>query len=161
MAFIYFLVGVLLTIALHVFLRFFTYAQPETIRKVTRICVFALVVALIILFLRVGMEHLAAITAFLGVLLPWVDRSIRLKDILSRKKSAPQTPPPPPPPATPTDSKMTLQEAREVLDLKEGATRREILAAHKKMIRKNHPDQGGSKYLAAKINQARDVLLGE
>lgn len=56
---------------------------------------------------------------------------------------------------------MDRAEALAVLDLREGATRDEILAAHRALIRKVHPDApGGSTYLASKINQARDVLLG-
>lgn len=40
------------------------------------------------------------------------------------------------------------------------ATKQEIKLAHKKMLMKYHPDHGGSTEMASKINQARDVLLG-
>ena len=55
---------------------------------------------------------------------------------------------------------MNNHEALAVLGLEEGATREEIIAAHKKLIQKMHPDRGGSTYLASKINQAKDILLG-
>jgi DnaJ family protein C protein 19 len=59
----------------------------------------------------------------------------------------------------PVSSNMDQTEAYDVLGLQPGATRDEINAAYKRLQRANHPDTGGSTYLAAKINQARDLLL--
>ena len=55
---------------------------------------------------------------------------------------------------------MSVQEAYQILGINERSSRQEILQAHRNLIRKLHPDQGGSDYLASKINQAKDVLLG-
>jgi hypothetical protein len=64
-------------------------------------------------------------------------------------------------PRTPATPRMTRAEAFEVLGLKEGATKQEVQAAYKALIRKVHPDApGGSGYLAAKLNQAKQTLLG-
>ncbi len=56
---------------------------------------------------------------------------------------------------------MDRDEALQVLGLSDGASRDDIKAAHRKLISGMHPDHGGSDYLAAQINQAKDVLLGE
>ena len=63
-----------------------------------------------------------------------------------------------------TVSVMTIKEAMEVLGLEGDIERGEInqdivIDAHRKLIQKLHPDRGGNDYLAAKINQAKDVLL--
>lgn len=55
---------------------------------------------------------------------------------------------------------MTREEALQVLGLAPGASDAEIREAHHSLIQKLHPDHGGSDYLAAKVNQARDVLIG-
>ncbi len=54
---------------------------------------------------------------------------------------------------------MSKDEARQILGVDATATPDAIREAHRRLIQKNHPDTGGSDYLAAKINQARDVLL--
>ncbi len=54
---------------------------------------------------------------------------------------------------------MSIPEARAILGLNEFATQDDIKAAHRKLIDQLHPDKGGTDYLAAQINAAKDVLL--
>jgi hypothetical protein len=61
----------------------------------------------------------------------------------------------------PRSARMTPEEALQVLDLRPGATAGEIRAAHRRLMLKLHPDQGGSTWLATRLNEARDILLAE
>jgi len=58
------------------------------------------------------------------------------------------------------ETPMDAKEARGILELEADASGDDIKEAHHRLMKKMHPDQGGSTYLASKINQAKDVLLG-
>ena len=54
---------------------------------------------------------------------------------------------------------MTKREAGLILGVRESTETDKILKAHRKMMFMNHPDNGGSTYLATKVNEAKDLLL--
>jgi hypothetical protein len=63
------------------------------------------------------------------------------------------------PPRAPAGA-MSLQDARSILGVGEGASRKEIQEAYSRLMRMAHPDKGGTDGLAAQLNAARDKLLG-
>ncbi|TYZ69044.1 hypothetical protein PybrP1_006579 [[Pythium] brassicae (nom. inval.)] len=60
----------------------------------------------------------------------------------------------------PFEDKMTRREAALILGVRESASEERIRNAHRKLLILNHPDTGGSTFIATKINQAKELLLG-
>lgn len=111
--------------------------------------IFIIAATAVIIFAIAGRYGLAAPA---GALALWGMRAY----LLARQIRATATPP-----AQPSKQAMSRAEALDILGLEEGASEDEIEAAYKGLIVKNHPDQGGTDWLAARLNEARDILLGD
>ena len=57
------------------------------------------------------------------------------------------------------EDKMSKREAALVLGVRESATAERVKEAHRRILLLNHPDRGGSAYLASKVNEAKDLML--
>lgn len=66
---------------------------------------------------------------------------------------------PPKPAAAASASTLTVEQARAMLEVPPTASKPDIVAAHRRLMVRNHPDRGGSNYIAAQLNNARDLLL--
>lgn len=84
----------------------------------------------------------------------WLDRALGGD---WRERAMPGDTPPP----SSTGGALDRAEALRILGLTEPVSEAAIREAHHRLMLANHPDRGGSPYLAAKINQARDILLGK
>jgi hypothetical protein len=141
-------------------------AKGEQRKKMVVWSVIGSVLAILGLLAVTG--HLNVITAMIAgavALLPRAMQLLKYLPFISRlhqqhgqqnAQNQQQSQPPPP------RGKQTMsnEEAMEVLGLKPGYSQEDVKLAHRRMMQKVHPDRGGSDYLAAQINQAKDVLLG-
>jgi hypothetical protein len=123
-------------------------------KSLISILLYSCAAALLILVITGRIPWLFAI---LSAATPWIHRALTMKAMWNRfNQPGGQQQQQPSPPKT---AEMTEKEAREILGLESSASEQEIVAAHKNLMQKIHPDKGGSDYLAAQINQARDTLL--
>lgn len=112
--------------------------------------IFMAAAAALLIFALAGRYGLAAPA---GALALWGMRAYLLaRQIKATKQSGSAA-------TQPAKSRMTRAEALDILGLEEGASDEAIEAAYKALIVKNHPDQGGTDWLAARLNEARDILL--
>lgn len=157
----FFVLGLVILAGLLLAGRWFTTAEPKTLIRVLKFLLFGVIGAAALFFIFTG--RLAWAFIAVPVLIPWfmrartVHRAYRnFSDAASGNfgGGAGQNPRGPGGP-------MTRAQALEILGLKEGAAEKEIKDAHRRLIAGIHPDHGGSTFLAAQINQAKDVLLGK
>jgi len=120
------------------------------------------VIGLVFVLALTGRAHwlmaaAAASILFIKILFGLLLRALPFLQIWQKQRQSKVGQPPP----AHTSSRLTKDEAWQLLGLKPGASREDIIKAHKSLIQKLHPDRGGNDYLAAKLNAARDLLLGK
>jgi hypothetical protein len=145
------LVLLLLPLALYGYWKYFSKAPPELRSK--RLKQAALLgggLLLTALLLRGG-SYAGAITTLLLTIAARVLPQL----IATKLQPPPQTPGEP----APRPEQMTRARASQILGVSEQADRAEVLSRYKELMKRNHPDRGGSTHIAAQINQAKDVLL--
>lgn len=150
---VYFLLGFPVLIAVVLLTRWVAAADPARLVTAVRWGLIVLVAAGLGAALWAGRVLLAAYV--LPFLIPALIRG-GLASLGRRPPSGAQGPRQP----RGGSSGMSREDAYAVLGLAPGASETMIREAHRRLMAKLHPDRGGSDYLAAQINQARDVLLG-
>jgi len=140
------LLGIGVLVGLYGLYRFFLHADAKQVVAFIMVTGFTIIAAALFLLAMTG--RLPAALGLLAALWPFIIAYWHRK---KRKEEAAEAPS--------SSGPMSRKEALEVLGLEEGATTGQIKDAYKKLIKKAHPDQEGSEWLAAKINQARDILL--
>ena len=145
----FFILGLLALLVLMGALGAFSKAQVGTIKQfgIWVVAIGGLLLSVLLLFTR-GLAGLTPLLLLGPLLWSWVGQA---------RRGVP--PPGSGPGRRPVSGRMTRDEAYQVLGLKPGASEADIRAAYHRLMRAAHPDAGGSDWLAARINQARDALL--
>ncbi len=132
----------------------FSRAQVANIKQfgVWTVAIGGLLMAALLFFTGRGAVALAALTMLGPLVWSWVG--------LAKPGSGAQNARDPGRSSSARPTGMSRAEAFEVLGLRPQATKADIQQAYLRLMRAAHPDKGGSDWLAARINQARDVLLG-
>jgi hypothetical protein len=150
------LLGLAALAAAVMLLKWYAAADPKSVKRLMAWTGIGLL-GLVVIFLAVTGRMGAALAALAGLMV-WASRIMGLIQMgrqfggVFGKRQRGET-------AAQSSSTMTEEEALRILGLAPGATEDEIKAAHRRLIEQIHPDRGGSDYLAAKVNLAKDFLL--
>lgn len=156
---IYIAIAIISVWGILLLLKLYSKADPSTIKKLYKVVNLLLGIYFVYLLIKAGLPHIAAGLGGIIALAPHFRRIIQLfytfklfKGVFKETKSA----------SSKTGNKnisMTTKQACEILDVDENASKKEIEDAYKRLMKKNHPDIGGSKYFATELNKAKEVLL--
>lgn len=156
--------GIILTIVLFVGLSKWNELDPPARKAATWKVVLGAGAAVLLLLVLTGRVHVltAAVAGLLPLLrklpmllklLPWV------KKVAGQQQNSGGPGGQRRQEATANNGEMTVAEACRVLGVDRGCSREEVVIAHRRLIQKLHPDRGGNDYLAARVNEAKEVLL--
>ena len=143
---VFFLSGLIFLIFLILLTKYIVSVEGKKIQRNINylISIFAFIAGVILLFR--GIYHISGPLLLTSL---WILRAKRIYDLFFKDRNN-----------FINNAKVTSKdEAYKILGLDFDATKDDIISAHKELIRKNHPDKGGSDYLSSKINEARDILL--
>ena len=146
----YYIVAILiLTAILMYFFLEFVHLPGKTFKKVSKFFIFFFFIILIFYLMRFFPAIISTIPAIFLILYRWGNILKFIATIFFKKNLK-----------KPNNISMSKKEAYQILGLNEGATKKEILESYQKLMKKNHPDLGGSDWITKKLNEARDILLG-
>lgn len=134
-----------MTVVLHHVLRTVHHLKTHHPQRYRRLIRMGGVLGLVVLVMRLGLSGLNNLLWLLGVMLPFLRQPPFYGD---SNASSP-----------PSARAMPREEAAQILGVAADADERAIRNAYRDLMQRNHPDHGGSEYLASQINQAKDVLL--
>ena len=118
--------------------------------KISKFFFITLFLILFLFLIRINPAIISSIPALIILFFKWRPLLIFLRNTFFSKRKENFN----------SSNLMTKDEALSILGLKEGATKKEILKSYHDLMKKNHPDHGGSDWITARLNKAKETLLG-
>ena len=147
--FIYLVISIIIiTILLSIFVNFIHLSHYK-FKKYLKLFIFICLILFLIFLMRFNPKIVSMIPLVFVLFFKWMPVLTFLKSIFFSKKTE-----------SVNFKKMDRDEALEILGLDRKATKDEIIQRYNVLIKKNHPDLGGSEWITKRINKARDILLG-
>ena len=147
--FVYLVISIIIiTFLLSIFVKFIHLSQYK-FKKYLKLFIFICLILILIYLMRFNPKIISMIPLVFVLFFKWMPVLTFLKSIFFSKKAQ-----------SVNFNKMDRDEAFEILGLDKKATKDEIIERYNKLIKKNHPDLGGSEWITKRINKARDILLG-
>ena len=139
---------IIITLLLSIFVNFIHLSQYK-FKKYLKLLIFICLILFLIFLMRFNPKIISMIPLVFVLFFKWMPVLNFLKNIFFSKKTQSEN-----------FKKMDKSEALEILGLDGKPTKDEIIERYNKLIKKNHPDLGGSEWITKRLNKARDILLG-
>jgi hypothetical protein len=150
---------VILVVSIFIVLPYYKSADSTKIKRIKTIVLIIAGLLVAILLLRFGMPYIAALLGGVMAIVATFNRLIQILSTVDSLKGLFKKPQSNDTQKTSTTAKMTKEQAFKILDISENASKEEIEEAYKRLMKKNHPDVGGTEYFASQLNEAKDLLL--
>ena len=147
--FYYIVAAIILIAILMYFITEFIHLPKLIFKKYLKLSLLLFLICVVIYLMRFFPAIISTIPAIFLILFRWGNVIGFLAKIFFKNKYSSQK-----------QYSMTRKEALDILGLKEDATKKEILDNYQKLMKKNHPDLGGSDWITKKLNEAKEILLG-
>ena len=147
--FIYLVISIIIiTLLLSIFVNFIHLSQYK-FKKYLKLFIFIFLILFLIYLMRFNPKIVSMIPLVFVLFFKWMPILTFLKSTFFNKKTE-----------SVNFKRMDRDEALEILGLDRKATKDQIIERYNKLIKKNHPDLGGSEWVTKRLNKARDILLG-
>jgi len=147
--FYYIVAAIILIAILMYFITEFIHLPKLIFKKYLKLSLLLVLICTVIYLMRFFPAIISTIPAIFLILFRWGNLIGFLAKIFLKNKYSSQK-----------QYSMTRKEALDILGLEEDATKKEILDNYQKLMKKNHPDLGGSDWITKKLNEAKEILLG-